>query len=188
MATMGEQRMWFQGVPQEKEIKVGMAPLPRIEGGNPIQTWSNDRGHYISAQSEDPQACWSWIKLMSEQPTLFSGIPARRSVAESPEWELSVGKEDAAAYRAAQEAFRPVEMPAVEMEMQQLLWPLSNWRYQVVMAAFEGKDVQPVIIAQQQKAEDYLACALPIDTSQTMELVQQEIINCLRQVDPEGNW
>lgn len=183
IAMMGEKYMWAYNSGQENTYKIGMAPLPRISGDNPMISWSIDRGHYISAQAQDARACWDWIKFLSEQPDLFSGVPARRSLVESPAWEAFIGVEDAAAYRAAIENLEPTEM--IDIEMQQVLWPLSEWRNQAIRAALDGQDLQPFLIALQQKAETFLACALSLDTSKPYGEINEGILNCLKQADPE---
>jgi ABC-type glycerol-3-phosphate transport system substrate-binding protein len=189
-AMMGEKTMWFYGPGQEPPYKIGMAPFPEASADSPIVTWSNDRGHYISAQSQDPRVCWEWTKFLSEQPNLFAGVPARRSVAESPAWEATVGREDAAAYRAALAKARPVDTAAVDidMEVQQIIWPATNWRTQAIRAVLEGQEPKSVLIVQQQKVETYLACALALDDSKAFEQRINDIQACIQQADPEGSW
>lgn len=153
-----------------------------------MASWFNDRGHYISADSQDPRACWDWIKFMSEQANLFAGVPARRSLAESPAWEASVGRENAAAYRVAVVNLKPVESLDVTLDMMKILWPLNNWKTQAVQAALEGQEIQPYLVTQQQKVEIYLACALTLDTSLPVEQLSGDILTCLKQADPGVNW
>jgi len=188
IATMGEQSMWFNGSDREPPYKINVAPLPQISGDNPMASWFNDRGHYISADSQDPRACWEWIKFMSEQANLFAGVPARRSLAESPAWEASVGRENAAAYRVAIANIKPVESNDVTLDMMKILWPLNNWKIQAVQATLEGQEIQPFLIVQQQKVEIYLACALNLETSLPVDQLSKDIQACLKQADPEGNW
>jgi ABC-type glycerol-3-phosphate transport system substrate-binding protein len=185
-AMMGEKNSYFYMPGQEPPYKIGMVPLPEVEGENPMSGWSNDRGQYISAQSNEAQACWDWIKFLSDKPDLFSGVPARRSMAESPAWEASVGREEAAAYRAAIALAKPAEQ--VDIQAQQPLWPLYNWRGEAVDAAFKGLDLPPLLQVLQQKAENYLACSLTIDTSMPSEELHQSILDCAKQADPEGKW
>jgi len=40
-------------------------------------------GYGISAQTEQAQACWEWLKFLSEQVSIMQGVPTRRSMAES---------------------------------------------------------------------------------------------------------
>lgn len=153
-----------------------------------MASWSNDRGHYISAQSENPSACWDWIKYLSEQPNLFAGLPARLSIAESPAWEAAVGKEDAAAYRAAIANIKPFYQSELDAQSQVVLWPIIDWRNQVILAALEGQEIQSVLIAQQQKAEAYLDCALALDSSRPSDELNEEYMACRKQADPDGNY
>jgi len=184
-SMMGEKFMWFEGAGGEPPYKIGMVPYPKSSGDESIVTWSNDRGHFISAQSEAPKVCWEWIKLMSDQPTLFSGIPARTSLAESQAWEASVGKEDAEAYRAAAKKLSPPEN--LNLDHVEILWPLINFRGQALKAVIEGQEIQSTLIKYQQKADIYLACALALDTSGSFEQVNEAIIECINQVDEGGN-
>jgi ABC-type glycerol-3-phosphate transport system substrate-binding protein len=192
-AMMGEEAIISMEVIQVGEepadkYRVGMAPLPEVAGINPMSAWSNDRGHYISAQSEAPQACWEWIKFMSDQPTLFTGVPARVSLAESPVWETSVGKENAEAYKAAIANVKPIVIELSNVEYQQLIWPLHEWRIRILKAALAGENIQQVLIDQQQIAETYLDCALVLDSSAPVEQLDQDIRSCLIQADPQGGW
>jgi len=183
---MGDEEGWFSGQSEDQKFKIGIVPFPEPAGDLPLNTWSNDRGHYISAQSENPQVCWDWFKFLSEQPNLFVGVPARLSVAESPAWEAMVGKEKAEVYRAALAKLELIEM--FNEEMQQILWPLNNWRYQAVRAALDGKDIKPVLVNSQQEVQAYLACALALDTSVPFDQFNEEILSCLRKADPDGMW
>jgi ABC-type glycerol-3-phosphate transport system substrate-binding protein len=188
IASSGDQATWFYGSGQEPQYKIGMAPLPQTPVNNPMASWSNDRGHYISAQAQDPRACWDWIKFLSEQPNLLAGVPARRSIAESPAWEAWVGKDVASAYRTALENIQPVDQIEIDPKIQPVLWPLNQWKSQVVLAALAGEELQPLLIAQQEKADHYIDCALSLDLSQSMDQLNEGILACLRQADPEGGW
>jgi len=188
IATMGEQSIWFTGSGKESPYKIGMAPIPQVSGNNPMVSWSNDRGHFISADSPDPRACWDWIKFLSEQSSLFAGVPARRSIVESPAWEASIGKENAKAYRVALANLKPIESMDVSLDTMKILWPLNTWKTQAVQAALEGQDIQPFVTAQQQKVETYLPCVSTLDMSKPVDQLSEEILSCLKQADPEGNW
>lgn len=182
LAMMGEKNPWYYGSGQQAPYKISMAPLPETAMENPMTSWSNDRGHYISAQTQNSQACWEWFKFLSEQPNLFSGVPARLSLAESPAWEAYVGKEDAAAYRVAFANTQPIEVQ--DSTMQQLLWPLSDWRSQTVKGALEGKDIQEVQLDMQNRAETYLDCVLALDMDRPPDELNQDAIACMDQANP----
>jgi ABC-type glycerol-3-phosphate transport system substrate-binding protein len=185
-SMMGEKNSWFYAPGQESTQRIGMVPVPQTTGPNPMTSWTNDRGHYISAKSQEAQVCWSWIKFLSEQPTVFSGLPARRSVAESPAWEASVGQTDAAAYRAAIENAKPYDPSSTATPG--YVWPIYNWRAEAVRRALIGELDQAYLVSLQQKAEAFLSCAQTLPSEDTSPEYGEDVMNCARQADPEGNW
>lgn len=87
----GRAGMWFDqgygmfGGPkgpdgQNQTFEIGLAPLPVGTSG----LHSGDiylRGLHISAQTEQSQACWEWLKFLSTDVTnLQGGLPARSSI------------------------------------------------------------------------------------------------------------
>ncbi len=78
-------------------LNLGAAPLPAgstSTGGG----YSTASGYFISADTENVQACWQWITFLTGQPSATQGLPARRSVAESNEYREQIGAERADAY------------------------------------------------------------------------------------------
>ncbi|MBK9715162.1 MAG: extracellular solute-binding protein [Kouleothrix sp.] len=68
---------------QPRNFEVGIAPLPiganGLTGGDIYL-----RGFHISAQSQQPQACWEWIKFLSgDARNMYGAIPARSSLLKS---------------------------------------------------------------------------------------------------------
>jgi multiple sugar transport system substrate-binding protein len=91
----------FGGPGGASDLNVGVVPLPA--GANSAQGsgFQSADGYFISAQSDARQACWTWITFLTEQPNAASGLPARRSVAESAAYRQQVGAERADAYLAS---------------------------------------------------------------------------------------
>lgn len=82
-------------------FRLGIAPLPR--DAQPA-TYGDVEIYAITAQSQSPDACWQWISFLSAQvDEAYRLVPARRSVAESREYEQVVGREVATAVRASVE-------------------------------------------------------------------------------------
>jgi multiple sugar transport system substrate-binding protein len=79
-----------------KDLEVGFVPMPQGPGRIGDFDWS---GYYISEHTEHPQACWGWLKFLSEQVSIVQGVPARRSVAESDAYRHQMGVEVADVYR-----------------------------------------------------------------------------------------
>jgi hypothetical protein len=60
-------------------------------------------------------------------------------VAESSAWEAVVGRKMLLHTRQRWHQ----ASGDIEFEMQQIVWPLSNWRNMAVKAALEGQDIEP---------------------------------------------
>jgi ABC-type glycerol-3-phosphate transport system substrate-binding protein len=77
-------------------FEVGLAPLPIGRGGLAGGDL-NLRGLHISAQTQQAQGCWEWIKFLSgDLSNLYGSIPARRSVLESEAFKQQATPEIAA--------------------------------------------------------------------------------------------
>lgn len=76
----GDYAMWMGYLSDEwEDLNLGVAPLPQ---GERMVTFGSVIGFAISNRAEDPEACWAWIKFLTERapPGL---MPARRDVVES---------------------------------------------------------------------------------------------------------
>ncbi|MBN1138688.1 MAG: extracellular solute-binding protein [Anaerolineae bacterium] len=85
----------------ESTLNTGVVPLPTgfdSANGSGFQTVT---GYFISANTTKRQACWTWISYLTQQSTVVSGLPARKSVAQSDEYRQRVGAELADAYLAS---------------------------------------------------------------------------------------
>jgi multiple sugar transport system substrate-binding protein len=105
----GRAAMWvdqgFDSFPELdlSNLNVGIVPLPTGPDGTAVST-NSITGYYISAQTEQRQACWEWIKFLTDQPIAAefgNTIPAKISVADSDAYTQVVGAELAAANRAS---------------------------------------------------------------------------------------
>lgn len=183
-SNAGQPEGWYFGS-GEPSYKIGIVPMPLISDTSNWMNTGLERGHYISRHAEDPQACWEWIKFLSEQSNGFLGVPARLSVAESPAWEAAVGSEFATAYRLA--ASRGATRFGTNDS--EVAGPFYTWLGDALSAVLQGDDPQAVLATTQHKANSYLTCMSVVDTSKlTYDELQNEINACAKQVDPEGNW
>ncbi len=174
---------WFFDT--QPSYKIGVVPMPAFKDPELTYYGSPELGHYITRDSKNAAACWDWIKYLSIQPNIFPGVPARISVAKSAEWEASVGRENAAAYRAAMAQVQRTPPPQGGSTM--IAWPLYTWKQRIVAAAIKGEDYQKLIPALQRTAEDYLACMASVNyTTMKTDEVQTEIDRCAKQADPDG--
>lgn len=83
----------------EWKMRWGMVPFPHDAQPATVTMMA---GYFISAQNPSPEACWQWISFLSEQ-TPHQLTPARRSLAESADFERLVGDEVATVARASLE-------------------------------------------------------------------------------------
>lgn len=184
--TQAGQSNWYFGPDEKPAYQTGVAPMPAVAETATGINWAMTRGQFISANSQNPQACWTWIKFLSEQPNAFPGIPARISVANSPAWKAQVGEENAEMYQVALSRVKP---PPERQDLDQTIWPVYNWRSRVMAAVLKGEDPQQALVDAQRKADTYLACIGPVETAGLSEAeVQKEIMTCARQADPQGQW
>jgi multiple sugar transport system substrate-binding protein len=73
----------------------GVVALPRDAQS---MTLINAEGFFISSHTQNREACWRWVKFLSERPS-YRLVPARRSVLASDAYENEVGTEVAIAAR-----------------------------------------------------------------------------------------
>ncbi len=172
----------FGGVYQitEPGFQVGVAPLPAVGNG-----WSprfTVLGLYISPNAGEPQACWEWMKFLSDNQAGDSGVPARRSVQESEAWQAQVGPEKAAVYLAALQGRAPAGQANPFT-----LGPARRWWERVLAEALNGGDPFPLLAEMQAKADRFTACLQGSAAYQTGDEIQRDQVEagCLEQVDPE---
>lgn len=179
------QGWYFQG--QDAPFKIGVAPWPQFNDPTGMFFFGSTRAHMISKNSKNVQACWDWITYISEQPVLLQGVPARNSVLQSPEWEAAVGKENAAALRAAQNNLQPQQ---TTYTYNPIAWPLQTWRSEAVRKALNGEDVTESLNTAQEKAEVYLECMKGVDPDQypaeKYSELDVKLRACALQADPDG--
>ncbi len=174
-----------QGNANTFSIQYGVAPVPALSSSTGGIGWLMGSGQFISRQSQDPEACWSWMKYLSQNVAAFPDVPARVSVLQSSDYAAMVGKETASVYDAAQRNSQKAEMSLT-------LGPIRHWTWQALTSIFQGNDTHATLNEAQQKTEVYLRC---LDTA---GLLHEEILSaspanksqreqigvCARQADP----
>jgi len=82
--------------PVQWNFEWGLVPMPRDQMAG---TLALTDGLFISAESEHPDVAWQWVRFLSRKMAPFQ-VPARRSLAESAEYEQLVGRDVAVPARA----------------------------------------------------------------------------------------
>lgn len=154
-----------------------VAPLPRGENGIGGSA-AFCRGYFISKSTPYPQACWEWLKFLSEQLSPVEGLPPRHTLAESAQLCAQVGEETARVYLASLERIENLGSPLYE----QIPWLKRTffWFYQAFDAIIEGEDAASALNEAQRKAEAYIGC-LESEEGFVHEKVQRA---CAKEVDP----
>jgi ABC-type glycerol-3-phosphate transport system substrate-binding protein len=181
-APAGEERKEFFGF-SKPSFQVGIAPLPRISYPNGPVASNYERGLYISASSQSPEACWELGKYLSEQAAKLDGVPARNSAAESAAWEAEVGAENVEIYR---QALANTLAAGQRQRNSGYLWsPVRYWWGQAEQNISDGNDPAQELAAAQQKADAYLECMAAVDISNIIRSeAATETRACAKQVDP----
>lgn len=174
-----------QGNTNAFSFRYGLAPVPALSSSTGGIGWLMGSGQFISRQSQNPEACWNWMKYLSQKVAAFPDVPARVSVLQSSDYAAMVGKETASVYDAAQRNSQKAEMSLT-------LGPIRQWTWQALTSIFQGNDIHGTLNEAQQKTEVYLGCldtagllhkeilsASPANRSQ-----REQIGVCARQADP----
>jgi multiple sugar transport system substrate-binding protein len=161
---------------ERSELDVGVAPLPAgPQGGRGGNVPAS--GYFISAGAQDPEACWQWIRFLTDQPSAAQGLPARRSVAESDEYRRLVGVERVAVYLAS-----AVEEPSSYQLVFREGWLGGGafWLARAYSQVLAGEaSVEEALAAAQALADDYRACVI---TSGNHD--EQAWQRCVLETDP----
>ncbi|HET9223580.1 MAG TPA: extracellular solute-binding protein [Roseiflexaceae bacterium] len=159
--------------PQNPRFTIAAAVPPLAQAAlDTDDVWPSSM--YISAQTDQQQACWIWLKHFSTRTGLFADFPARRSVAHSD----AMNQEHpglAAAYDAYAAALdRTGQLPPGGHDPKKS--PIDYyWFYQAIDRALQGKNLEQELAAAQALTEQYLACLRSGGQHQV----------CTRQVDPD---
>jgi multiple sugar transport system substrate-binding protein len=157
-------------------MNLGAAPLPAepgVAGGG----YSQASGYFISADTENREACWQWITYLTGQAGAVQGLPARISVTESNEYREQVGASQADAYVAS---LGDAEEPSAFQVFSDEEWlgGALFWLGQAFGQVLEGEaSVEEALDTAQKLADDYRACVIAAGDfgSETWQACAQEV-------------
>ena len=129
--------------------------------------------------TDEPQACWEWLKFLSDRAETVHLLPARRSVADSPLWREQVGEAALPAYQATLE-YDDTAIFRLRREIRWLAYAYP-WLAEAFQAAVSGKDAGRALSEAQAKAEAFVAC---LEAAEGFSDSNQ-LRACARQVDPD---
>ncbi len=183
MVSTGRVAMWAEypgNMPaQAFPFRVGMAPLPLGQGK---MNQNKIVAYVISVNSPYPEACWQWIKFLTGQLAVVQGVPPRRSLMETPEYQQRVGEEALATFQFALERSVGSVNPVYE-EYPWVYTVRRYWFYEAFDRVMEGAEVEEALAEAQAKAEAFVACLGGRVTASEYDGELRE--TCAQEVDPD---
>ena len=155
--TAGDVAMWMGrlsdrgGRWQRWDFRWGIVPLP---AGREAATLTGVQGCFIIAHTEHYDQALQWADYLTRQPSLYGGLPARRSVATADPFrsrlEQEIGREALDGCLAALES--GIVLPET------LDWRASQWLRGPLFAVLEGEQtVEEALEMAQRQAEEELS-------------------------------
>jgi hypothetical protein len=154
-----------------------LAPFPHGDLYTPL-TYEISTA-YISATTQNPEACYRWISTLAQHPELFTGMPARRSVIGSDALFGVQGASALATYQQIDAALSSPQSVTFSVEdFTSRLWLLRAFDRYVLQNA----DLQTELAEAERFTKDYLACVAAIPPNDLEFFVKRD--DCAVTVDP----
>jgi len=162
------------GPDQQPDQNVGVVPLPAGPNSAKGSGYQSVDGYFISAQSDAREACWRWITYLTEQPNVSTGLPARKSVAESAAYRELVGAERADAYLASVSSGSRASFYQRISDEGNWLGMMSFWLSDAYNRVVSGEmTVEESLAAAQESVDAFRDCVVAKDAYQDPEAMQQ---------------
>jgi hypothetical protein len=117
------------------------------------------RGLYISARTRHAEACWSWLKAVSNDlSSLGADFPARSSLAESDAFTSLAPRGVVDVYKAYRTALARIPQDSVTAEAFEQPSIDYYWFFRAIDRALQGKDLERELSDAQTLTEQYLTC------------------------------
>jgi ABC-type glycerol-3-phosphate transport system substrate-binding protein len=186
LIAQGRVGMWFDyGFDTDQlrrqpsdQVRVAVVPPPLGQRALSADDFFVD-GLFISAKTQYVQACWTWLKALSEDSSGIRGsFPARISVAESQAFQAHAAPGAAKVYSIYRAALDRSSEQVAESDPRRT--PIDFfWFYRAADRALQGADLERELDDAQALTEQYLVCVR----------AGQKASACARQVDPHyGGW
>lgn len=161
LINAGQVAMWLavnftfdtDDVAQRRPFTTSFVPVFSNESGGRLALFPKG-GLYISSSTDQPQACWEFIKFLSRDLTNLQGdFPTRVSLAESQEFYLQAPASAPEIYQA----YRPFLDTSTDDPYLHTI--IANfWFLRAVDRALQGADLERELAEAQVLTEQYLFC------------------------------
>jgi ABC-type glycerol-3-phosphate transport system substrate-binding protein len=163
---------WF-GNSGQADLNTGVVPLPAGSSSAQGSGFQSVDGYFISARTQERQACWEWITFLTTQSSAASGLPARQDVAESDEYRQEVGDERAEAYLASVSVGSRASFFQRMSDEGNWLMFASIWLSDAYNNIVDGEmTVEEALADAQTKVDDYRTCVIANDAFDDMQALR----------------
>jgi multiple sugar transport system substrate-binding protein len=163
---------------EELKYEPGMLPIP---GYIPNYSLTSFPSFFISKNSSVPEGCWEWFTHFSANPAIYSWIPLRNSVRNSPEYEALVGIDMASLYRKIIDQMKVTPIDEKSRDTSYFTTGPYFWFQTTIGALKYGEDLDIPLQTVQFKSEAYLTCMLNMDGTPG-----ENYQTCMKLVDPDS--
>jgi ABC-type glycerol-3-phosphate transport system substrate-binding protein len=166
---------YFVGSGEQPKYTRAIAPPPLGEGPLAPEDFRSN-GLFISAHTQQAQACWQWLKHLSGDPSESAqqgSFPARISVAMSEAFLSKATNGASEVYRAYRAAFERTGAQSAREPFYSAQIDYF-WFFRAVDRAVQGKDLERELADAQSLTEQYLTCTR----------AEKNPGGCAKQVDP----
>jgi multiple sugar transport system substrate-binding protein len=150
---------------------------------------------YISANAQNPEACYAWISQMAQRPDLFTGVPARQSQLSDPLVTAMLNPDTLSLARQVDQmlsrpdlVFVPSTLMSGDLQGLLLRFISENWLNRVFDNYVKNNtDLETELAQAQQYVQDFQTCAAAIpprdSASVDEETYAQQFLDCAIAVD-----
>lgn len=177
--------MWFNEAYSAKTPGISLSSTiriapPLLDAGTIANNDIRATGLFISAQTQQVEACWAWLKYLSKEPAhmhLQDWFPARRSVAESDAFLQQARLGSSEVYTAYWNVLnRDTSTSADQVTLEATSPALDTfWIFQAIEQAIQGKNLEDALEKAQTRTQAYVSCYQ----------ASKKWAECANQVDPQ---
>jgi len=150
---------------------------------------------YVSATSQNAEACYRWLSLLSRHPELFSGMPARRSFLDDPTVTATQSPDETAFYKQYDALLsnpNTISFPSLLSDASPEGFLIQRW----LDKAFDNYvlrdgDLAADLATAETYVKAFVECTAnipPYDPATSGQLAYlQQYLACASQVDPSTN-
>ncbi len=169
----------FYQAEDEFPFDIGFLPMSLNPSISQAENEMNLQGHFISVNTFKDQACWTWIKYLTEQSDQIYGVPSRKSVLYSQDYQDQVGPELVSLFRNYLSTYTK---PQAEREQENLALygPITYRISSIKYAVLNGLDPNIIISQAQYEIDLFWDCVIVNDFyKMSEEEIRSVVDGCL---------